>query len=126
MKKLVNGIFVGLGFIMLGLGAVGVALPLLPATPFLILAAICFAKGSKRFHKWFTATGLYRKYVEPAVSKKQMDKGAKKKTMLTLAVIFIVSFILVPFWHAKVAIAMVALFHFYYFLFKIKTVSKGE
>lgn len=121
MKKIVNGIFVGLGFFFVGLGALGVALPLLPATPFLVLAAICFAKGSERFHKWFIKTSLYLKYVEPAVSKKEMSKDAKRKTMLTLAVIFAVSFIWVPSWHAKVAIALVALFHFYYFLFKIRT-----
>lgn len=121
MKRVINGLFVGLGFFFLGLGAVGVALPLLPATPFLILAAICFAKGSKKFHQWFTQTGLYLKYVEPAVTKKEMEKTAKKKTMLTLAIIFTISFLWVPVWQAKVVIALVALFHFYYFTFKIKT-----
>jgi len=124
MKKAVNGLFIGLGFLFLGLGAVGVALPLLPTTPFLILSTLCFAKGSEKFHHWFMGTGLYLKYVEPTKNKKGMDTATKKRIILPLAVIFSVSIIWVPFWHAKAVIALVALFHFYYFLFRIKTIPK--
>ncbi|PWJ47773.1 YbaN family protein [Faecalicatena contorta] len=125
MKKFVNGIFIGLGFLFIGLGMVGVALPLLPSTPFLILAAICFAKGSKKFHSWFLSTSLYQKYVEPALSRKEMEKTVKRKTLIILCVIFIISFWAVPVWHAKVVILLVAMFHIYYFVFKIKT-AKAE
>lgn len=121
MKKIVNGLCIVFGFIMIGLGVVGIILPVLPATPFLILAAILFAKGSQRFHTWFLNTGLYKKYVEPAMGKKAMDKNSKIKAMVTLFIIFTVSIILVPIWPVKVIILLVALFHFYYFGFKIKT-----
>lgn len=124
MKKIVNAVFIGLGFFFIGLGALGIALPLLPATPFLILAAICFAKGSEKFHNWFLSTALYQKYVEPAVNKKEMEKAVKRKTMGILCLIFTVSFLAVPIWHAKAAILLVALFHIYYFTFKIKTASE--
>jgi uncharacterized membrane protein YbaN (DUF454 family) len=123
MKKIINGIFIGLGFLFIGLGMLGVALPLLPATPFLILAAVCFAKGSKKFHSWFLSTSLYQKYVEPALTRKEMEKAAKRKTLVILCVIFTIGFWVVPVWHAKVVILLVAIFHIYYFAFKIKTVK---
>lgn len=124
MKSIVNGLCIALGFIFLGIGILGVILPVLPTTPFLMAAAFFFAKGSRRFHRWFAATGLYIKYVEPALGQKAMEKDAKKKAMLTLLVIFAISFLVVPVWQAKVAILAVALFHFYYFVFKIKTVRR--
>ena len=48
-----------LGFVFLGLGALGVVLPLLPATPFILLAAACFARSSEKWHQWLLASETF-------------------------------------------------------------------
>lgn len=53
-----------LGCVSVGLGALGAVLPLLPAFPFLLLAAFCFGKSSERLHTWFVGTKLYKDNLE--------------------------------------------------------------
>lgn len=126
MKKIVRVVSLILAFLFLGIGIIGIVLPILPTTPFLLLAAAFFARGSERFHTWFLGTKLYEKYINQALNKKEMTKETKRKTMLTLGVLFLAGFLFSPVWYAKVIIVVIAMGHLYYFMVKIKTVAVEE
>ena len=51
------------GLVSLGLGVVGILLPILPTTPFLLLSIACFSRSSKRFENWLYHTKMYQIYV---------------------------------------------------------------
>lgn len=85
-------VFIILGFIFIGLGCLGIPLPVLPTTPFLMLAAICFAKGSKRLDAWFKSTKLYQNHLESFVEKREMTLKAKLTILLTASAMLLFSF----------------------------------
>lgn len=123
MKKIVNGICVSIAFVCVGLGVIGIALPILPTTPLFIAAACLFAKGSKRFHTWFLNTTLYKKYIESAITNGTMEKNAKRKMMITLGIVFGMGIVFSPVI-AKFIIVIVAAIHFYVLIFRIKSVEQ--
>lgn len=51
-NRLLRLLLLGAGFLAVGLGIVGIFVPLLPTVPFLLLATACFARSSERFHNW--------------------------------------------------------------------------
>lgn len=51
-ERVIRAFWVTFGTLSLVLGIIGIFLPLLPTTPFVLLAAACFARGSEKFHNW--------------------------------------------------------------------------
>lgn len=123
MKRVFNGICVGLGFVCIGAGGIGIVLPILPTTPFLLLALVLFAKGSGRFHNWFMSTNLYKKYLGDFVATRSMTRAAKIKVLALVTALLALGFWFSPVF-AKVIIAAVAIFHWLYFIFGIRTADK--
>lgn len=69
------------GFIALGLAIIGIPLPLVPTTPFLLLAAACFLRGSGRMHRWMTQNPFFGKYL--------LDFQEKKGVTLRIKIVAI-------------------------------------
>ncbi len=61
--RLVRGVWIGGGTFFVGLGIAGIFLPLLPTTPFLLLAGACYARGSKRFYNWLVDNRWFGNYI---------------------------------------------------------------
>lgn len=66
---------IAVGWVSIILGVIGIFLPLLPTTPFLLLAAGCFARSSERFHNWL----LSHKYLGPYIHMYLDGKGIPLK-----------------------------------------------
>lgn len=122
--KLKKILYVILGCIGVGLGALGAVLPLLPAFPFLLLAAFCFARSSERLHNWFTGTKLYKNNLESYIKGKGMTKKTKIKIMVMVTVLMSVGFVMMDQVPAgRIVLACVWVFHILYFIFGVKTIK---
>ena len=126
MNKVKKYFYITLGFITLGLGLIGVILPLLPTTPFLLVTSFCFAKGSERFHSWFTNTNIYKKHLESFVKERAMT--LKQKVVLLSFVNFMLAFplILVDVLPMRITIIVLIIIKLYYFIFRVKTITPEE
>lgn len=120
MKKT---IFVALGLLFFGLGAVGAALPVLPTTPFLLLAAMCFAKGSTRFNNWFLNTRLYKAHLESFVKERAMTLKTKISLCAFATTMLLFAFVVMNNIYGRIVIVCVIAFKYYYFIFRIKTIK---
>jgi Uncharacterized protein conserved in bacteria len=119
-------LYLGVAFLCVGIGAVGVVLPVLPTTPFLLLASFCFAKGSERFHKWFLGTKLYKKHLESFVETRSMTKKTKICILLPATLMMSIAIYFAPNWHMQAFMGALIVFKYYYFIFRIRTVKREE
>ena len=109
MKQQASGILLQLkravltisGTLFLALGVIGIFVPILPTTPFLLLSAACYLKGSERMHKWLIHNKVFGTYIRNYTEGKGMSAKAKIFTLSLLWIsiippaLFIVSLVIV-------------------------------
>ena len=119
-------LYIILGCIGVGLGAVGAVLPLLPSFPFLLLAAFCFARSSERLNNCFINTRLYKENLESYVQGRGMTRKTKVRFMVTVTILMSVGFIMM---HAvpvgRIVLGCVWVFHILYFCLGVKTFQES-
>ena len=97
--RITRPVWTGLGAISLTLGAVGIPLPILPTTPFLILAAYCFARGSPRMHDWLVAHALFGPSIRDWREQRAVSTAAKCAALGAMVLVLALSiFLRVPIW----------------------------
>ena len=118
-------LYIILGCIGVGLGAVGAGVPMLPAFPFLMLAAFCFARSSEKLDRWFKGTKLYKDNLEDYVAGRGMTWKTKIRIMITVTVLMSVGFIMMGtkgIITGCIVLGCVWAFHILYFCFGVKTI----
>lgn len=118
MRKI---LYIMIGCISLGLGIIGVTLPILPTVPFVLLAAFCFAKSSEKLDGWFKNTKLYK----DNNMKNGMTKQAKVRIMCSVTLLTNIGFIMMGLKGivvGNIVLLIVWIFHMVYFTLGVKTV----
>lgn len=64
MLKLLKTAYIIFGFISLALGIIGIFLPIMPTTPFILLSAFCFSRGSEKIYNWFISNKYFGRIVK--------------------------------------------------------------
>ena len=98
--------FIALGFITLLLAGLGLFLPILPTTPFVLLAAACFARGSERFYNWLLQHRITGPLIRAWYQHRSMPPGIKRWAYLLLAISFGSSILMVPLPWLKILLAV--------------------
>lgn len=123
IKSPIKLLWLMIGIVSMVLGAIGVVLPVLPITPFLLLASFCFAKGSDRFHKWFIGTKLYKKHLESFVTSRSMTLKTKLCILLPASAMLILAMFAMSNIYGRVFIVFLIIFKYIYFFTRIETVK---
>nr|WP_090331483.1 YbaN family protein [Nitrosomonas sp. Nm51] len=107
-SPIIRSLYLGAGCVALMLGGLGVILPVLPTTPFVLLAAACFARGSERFHTRL----MTNRYTGPIILQwrlhRSIPRKAKRLAYIMTALSFSVSILIVPEIWQKIMLATIA------------------
>jgi uncharacterized membrane protein YbaN (DUF454 family) len=113
------------GSLLLTIGAIGIFLPLLPTTPFLLLAVYCYFRSSKRLHDWLMSNKVLGAYIYNYITYKALLRSTKISTMITLWAGLTVSMILIKSWWI-IALLIVIGIGVSIHVLTLKTICKSE
>ncbi|ELY4004151.1 DUF454 family protein [Cronobacter dublinensis] len=114
-----------LGWLAVVLATLGVVLPLLPTTPFLLLAAWCFARSSPRFHHWLLYRSWFGGYLRHWQQYRAMPPGAKPRAILVILATFAISLWMLKIFWVRVLL-LVILSGLLIFMWRIPVVDEKQ
>jgi uncharacterized membrane protein YbaN (DUF454 family) len=123
MKKF---IYVVLGTFFMVMGIIGILLPILPTTPFLLLTLYFYTRSSKRFERWFISTKLYQKHLKTFVESREMARRDKWMLLIMVDIILITSAIIINRLWVTLLLLFIDGIKYLYFSFYVKTIKKDD
>ncbi len=90
--KLKRLLFLIAGCVCLGIGCVGIVLPILPTVPFFLVTAFCFANSSQKLHDRYMSTKLHKKHLQSYVEKRGMTLKTKISIITTVTLLMVFGF----------------------------------
>jgi uncharacterized membrane protein YbaN (DUF454 family) len=126
MKELTKMLLIAGGTLCVVLGALGMVLPLLPTTPFLLLAAVCYGRSSERFYQRLISNRWFGKYLRNYREGRGIPLKQKVITILTLwgSILLSIVFLSTPVWSKFLLMAIAAGVSIY--LIRLKTMREEE
>jgi len=100
-------VFLVLGTLSLGIGMIGVLLPVLPTTPFLLMAAFFYLRSSKRMYNWMLSHKVFGSYIYCYMKHRGVSQKAKNGTLIFLWSMLILSMSFIPGWQIKIILVIV-------------------
>lgn len=97
------------GCLSLGLGIIGMFLPVLPTTPFLLLSAGCFLRSSKSLYDWLLNHKYFGEYIKDFIEHRAISKKIKITIIITLWATILVSVVLVDLMWVKILLILIAI-----------------
>ncbi|WP_019243536.1 MULTISPECIES: YbaN family protein [Bacillus] len=116
---------IAIGWMCVGLGMIGVVVPVLPTTPFLLLAATLFARNSKKYEAWLKSTKVYKNYVVPFKTKGGLTLRTKIEITLTSFTILMISGIVVSTIYIRLLLLFIGCCHLFVII-RIPTIKPEE
>lgn len=125
INKIKTFLLIIIGTLSLILGIIGMFLPVLPTTPFLLLSSFCYLRSSQRLYRWLMTRKVIGAYIYNYITYKSVPRRTKVFSIIFLWTTLIVSMILIGHWHVNVFLILVGIgvtIH----LLKLKTIEKSE
>lgn len=104
-----KSLFIVIGSISLALGVIGIVVPILPTTPFLLLSCFCYLRSSKRLYDRLMQHRVFGKYIYNYVTYRAITIKAKVISMVWLWTSLIISMIFVANLHTRLILAVVGI-----------------
>ena len=109
LKSINKYLLVLLGTLSLAIGVIGVFLPVLPTTPFLLVAAYCYMRSSNRLYAWLLRHKVFGVYIYNYITYKAISRNAKIFSLMFLWGTLIASMILMNNWYVRAFLLLVGI-----------------